>query len=126
MEPSNQSTSGGLPVFSASSLESQSIVRVVPLPAIPAGRNANLALECFAKARSRVARALLDWVKRFARIPGVSMRSVAVNAGPGALLLDGQDRVIGVWAEQAARFIRKHYDNEPKMYTTNMGKTEND
>jgi RNA polymerase sigma-70 factor (ECF subfamily) len=26
------------------------------------------------------------------------MRPVEVNAGPGALLLDGQDRVIGVWA----------------------------
>ena len=26
------------------------------------------------------------------------MRPVEVNAGPGALVLDGQDRLIGVWA----------------------------
>jgi RNA polymerase sigma-70 factor (ECF subfamily) len=46
------------------------------------------------RGRSRVARTLLNWVKRLARIPGVSMRPVEVNAGPGALLLDGQDRLL--------------------------------
>jgi RNA polymerase sigma-70 factor (TIGR02957 family) len=50
------------------------------------------------RGRSRVAHTLLIWVRVMARIPGVSMRAVEVNAGPGALLLDGQDRVIGVWA----------------------------
>ncbi len=49
------------------------------------------------RGRSRVARTLLDWLRRVARA-GVAMRPVEVNAGPGALLLDGQDRVIGVWA----------------------------
>jgi RNA polymerase sigma-70 factor (ECF subfamily) len=49
------------------------------------------------RGRSRVARILLDWLRRVARA-GVSMRPVEVNAGPGALLLDGQDRLIGVWA----------------------------
>src|SRR5262249_33985186 len=50
------------------------------------------------RGRGRVARTLMDWVQRFVRTPGVSMRPVEVNAGPGALLLDGQDRIIGVWA----------------------------
>ena len=54
------------------------------------------------RGRSRVARTLLDWVKRLARIPGGSMRPVEVNAGPGALLLDGEDRLIGVWALEIA------------------------
>jgi hypothetical protein len=56
------------------------------------------ALARLLRGRSRVARTLLDWVKRLARIPGGSTRPVEVNAGPGALLLDGQDRLIGVWA----------------------------
>lgn len=50
------------------------------------------------RGRARVARTVLDWVKRVARMPGGSMRAVEVNAGPGALLLDAQDRLIGVWA----------------------------
>jgi RNA polymerase sigma-70 factor (ECF subfamily) len=50
------------------------------------------------RGRSRVARTLLDWLRRFGRIPSASMRPVQVNAGPGALLLDGQDRLIGVCA----------------------------
>jgi len=49
------------------------------------------------RGRGLVARTLLNWVRRVARA-GVSMRPVAVNAGPGALLLDGQDQVLGVWA----------------------------
>ena len=48
--------------------------------------------------RSRVARTLLTWFRLAARMSGVSLRRVEVNAGPGALLLDGQDRVIGVVA----------------------------
>jgi RNA polymerase sigma-70 factor (ECF subfamily) len=50
------------------------------------------------RGRSRVARTLLNWVRLVTRIPGASMRPVEVNAGPGALLLDGRDRVIGVWS----------------------------
>ena len=53
------------------------------------------------RGRGRVARTLLDWLRRVARA-GVSMRRVEVNAGPGALLLDGQDRLIGVWALEIA------------------------
>jgi len=48
--------------------------------------------------RSRVARALRSWVRLGARIPGASIRPAGVNGGPGALLLDGDQRVIAVWA----------------------------
>ena len=48
--------------------------------------------------RNRVARTLINWVGLVARVPGVSLRPVEVNGGPGALLLDGQQRLIGVWA----------------------------
>ena len=32
------------------------------------------------------------------RLPGVSLRTVEVNGGPGALVLDGQERLISVLA----------------------------
>jgi hypothetical protein len=46
--------------------------------------------------RSRVAHMLANSV--LARIPEISVRLVEVNGGPGALYLDGQERVIGVLA----------------------------
>jgi RNA polymerase sigma-70 factor (TIGR02957 family) len=51
------------------------------------------------RGRSRVA----DMLVTFRRvgvlgIPGVSLRPVEVNGGPGALILDPQQRLIGVWA----------------------------
>jgi RNA polymerase sigma-70 factor (TIGR02957 family) len=52
--------------------------------------------------RDRVARAVVAWVGRVARLPGVSLRLVEVNGGPGALLLDGQERLIGVCALEVA------------------------
>ncbi len=48
--------------------------------------------------RTRVARALLNWVKVGASIPGAVLRPAGVNSSPGALLLDGDGRLIGVWA----------------------------
>ena len=48
------------------------------------------------RGRSRVARALIDSV--IARLPEVSLRLVEVNGGPGALYLDGQQRLIAVMA----------------------------
>jgi RNA polymerase sigma factor (sigma-70 family) len=48
--------------------------------------------------RARVARTLFNWLKVGARLRGASIRSVQVNGGPGALLLDPEDRVIAVWA----------------------------
>lgn len=50
------------------------------------------------RGRNRVARTLLNWIKIAIRIPGVPLRPVDVNGGPGALLLDGEQRLIGVWA----------------------------
>ena len=54
------------------------------------------------RGQNRVARALLNWFRLGARIPGVSLRPVEVNGSPGALLLDGQQRLIGVMALQIA------------------------
>ena len=50
------------------------------------------------RGRNRVARTLINWVGLAARLPGVSVRPVEVNGGPGALLLDAQRRLIGVLA----------------------------
>jgi RNA polymerase sigma factor (sigma-70 family) len=47
------------------------------------------------RGRTRVARAIIRYVTR---IPGVSLRPVEVNGGPGALHLDAQQRLIGVVA----------------------------
>jgi RNA polymerase sigma-70 factor (TIGR02957 family) len=52
--------------------------------------------------RDRVARALLNWSRVGARIPGISLEPVDVNGEPGALLLDGERRLIGVWAIEIA------------------------
>jgi RNA polymerase sigma-70 factor (ECF subfamily) len=48
--------------------------------------------------RSRVAHTLINWLQRGTRIPGVSLRRVEVNGGPGALFLDTQERLLGVWS----------------------------
>ncbi len=53
--------------------------------------------------RSRVARALLSWVRLGARIPGATLRPVEVNGMPGALLLDGENRLMGVWELEIGR-----------------------
>jgi RNA polymerase sigma-70 factor (TIGR02957 family) len=50
------------------------------------------------RGRSRVARTLIKWLRLVARFPGVSLRPVEVNGGPGALFLHGQERLIGVMA----------------------------
>ncbi|MEX0667760.1 MAG: RNA polymerase sigma-70 factor [Acidimicrobiia bacterium] len=50
------------------------------------------------RGRSRVARTLINGMRQIARIPGVSWRPVEINGGPGALLLDRQQRLIGVTA----------------------------
>jgi RNA polymerase sigma-70 factor (TIGR02957 family) len=52
--------------------------------------------------RSRVARTLLNWIRMGTRIAGASMQAVEVNGEPGALLLDGEGRLIGVWALEIA------------------------
>ena len=52
--------------------------------------------------RSRVARTLVNWFRLAARAPGVTLRPVEVNGGPGALYLDAEERVIGVLALDVA------------------------
>jgi RNA polymerase sigma-70 factor (TIGR02957 family) len=47
--------------------------------------------------RTRVAQTLMSWMRLGSRIPGVSMREVEVNGMPGALLLDPEGRLVGVW-----------------------------
>jgi RNA polymerase sigma-70 factor (ECF subfamily) len=49
------------------------------------------------RGRSRVARTLINWLRLGTRVPG-ELRPVEVNGGPGALYLDGQQRLIGVLA----------------------------
>jgi RNA polymerase sigma-70 factor (ECF subfamily) len=48
------------------------------------------------RGRSRVARALLNWLRRANGTPGVTTRHVEVNGDPGALFFDGQQRLVGV------------------------------
>jgi RNA polymerase sigma-70 factor (TIGR02957 family) len=50
------------------------------------------------RGRDRVARTVIAWVRRLAHLPGVSVRPVELNGGPGALFLDAQQRLIGVCA----------------------------
>lgn len=50
------------------------------------------------RGRDRVARTMLNWLKFGARVPGAAMRPVEVNGMPGALLVDGEGRLFGVWA----------------------------
>jgi RNA polymerase sigma-70 factor (ECF subfamily) len=50
------------------------------------------------RGRNRVARTLVTWARMAARVPGVSMRAVEVNGAPGAVFLDAQQGLIGVWA----------------------------
>jgi Sigma-70, region 4 len=54
------------------------------------------------RGRARVARTVINYWGRVARVPGVSLRPVEVNGGPGALLLDAQQRLIAVVALEVA------------------------
>jgi RNA polymerase sigma-70 factor (TIGR02957 family) len=54
------------------------------------------------RGRNRVARTLHNWLKVGARIPGASIRPVEVNGTAGALLLDGDERLVGVWVLEIA------------------------
>jgi RNA polymerase sigma-70 factor (TIGR02957 family) len=48
--------------------------------------------------RSRVARTLVNWMRVGARIAGAQLRPAEINGDPGALLLDGEGRLIAVWS----------------------------
>ena len=53
------------------------------------------------RGRSRVARTLISWLRLAARVPDLTVRPVEVNGGPGALFLDGQQRLLAVWVLDA-------------------------
>jgi hypothetical protein len=50
------------------------------------------------RGRSLVASTLMGWFDIRSRVPGVTMRPSRVNGGPGAIFLDDQQRLLGVWA----------------------------
>jgi RNA polymerase sigma factor (sigma-70 family) len=50
------------------------------------------------RGRNRVARTLTNWHRKSAGIPRMQMRPTQINGSPGALVLDGSDRVIAVMA----------------------------
>jgi RNA polymerase sigma-70 factor (ECF subfamily) len=52
--------------------------------------------------RSLVAQTLVSWIRLNLRPAGVSVRRVEVNGGPGAVFLDSQQRLVGVWALEVA------------------------
>jgi RNA polymerase sigma-70 factor (TIGR02957 family) len=52
--------------------------------------------------RNRVARMLLRWVQIASRLPDLTLRPAEVNGGPGVLVQDGQQRLIGVWSLEIA------------------------
>src|SRR5262245_39115028 len=54
------------------------------------------------RGRSRVAHTLAGWLRHGARLPGASLRPVEVNGGPGALYIDGQQRLVAVMAVEIA------------------------
>jgi SnoaL-like domain len=55
------------------------------------------------RGRNLVARTVIDyWRRTVAPVPGVTLRAVAVNGGPGALLLDVDQRLIAVVALDVA------------------------
>ena len=48
--------------------------------------------------RSRVACAVVAWTRQVLKIPGTVVRQVEVNGQPGALMLDGDRKLVGVIA----------------------------
>ena len=49
------------------------------------------------RGRSRVAQTLRTWRNNVLRAPGVSVRLAEVNGAAGALFMDAQHRLVGVW-----------------------------
>jgi RNA polymerase sigma-70 factor (ECF subfamily) len=48
--------------------------------------------------RDPVVRAVITWFRLGGRVPGVSLRRVEVNGGPGAVILDAEQRLLAVMA----------------------------
>ena len=53
--------------------------------------------------RSRVARAIVAWVRQRLKVPGTAVHRVEVNGQPGAFLVDGDGKLLGVVALGIAR-----------------------
>jgi RNA polymerase sigma-70 factor (TIGR02957 family) len=54
------------------------------------------------RGRTRVANALVSWFRRTGNVPGLRVRPIEVNGGPGALYLDAHERLIGVVSLEVA------------------------
>ncbi len=52
--------------------------------------------------RSRVARMLLRWMQVASRLPDFTLRPAEVNGGAGVMVLDDQERLMGVWSLEIA------------------------
>ena len=50
------------------------------------------------RGRSHVARTLIEWLSLDPRLPSIAFRSAEINGGPGVLIFDNQQRLIGVTA----------------------------
>lgn len=50
------------------------------------------------RGRSRVAGILMGWLNPETRLPGIRLRPTEVNGGPGALVFDSRQRLVGVTA----------------------------
>ena len=59
------------------------------------------ALATSVSGRDRIARTLIAWAALGRRLGG-SLRPMSVNGGPGALVLDGDGRIVAVWALDVA------------------------
>jgi hypothetical protein len=55
-----------------------------------------------AQRKQRVARTLINWLRLRSRVPGGSASFAHVNGSPGALLRDGEGRLIAVWVIEVA------------------------
>jgi RNA polymerase sigma-70 factor (ECF subfamily) len=45
---------------------------------------------------------LLTWMTVVSRLPDFTLRATEVNGGPGVMVLDGRQRLIGVWSLEIA------------------------
>jgi RNA polymerase sigma-70 factor (TIGR02957 family) len=54
------------------------------------------------RGRSRVARLLMGWLSPETRLRGIRLRPTEVNGGPGALVFDDRQRLVGVTALEIA------------------------
>jgi RNA polymerase sigma-70 factor (TIGR02957 family) len=54
------------------------------------------------RGRSRVARILMGWLSPETRLPGIRLRPIEINGGPGALVFDDRQRLVAVTALEIA------------------------